>query len=109
MKKFVLPAILFLIVVGATFALNYRLEAEKVDRRQTLCKQDQKQWHALHDLIDESAKPGPQGTAIDNLVIPPGTDPQTIDILRQLSTFNNPPPPDYLDRFYKVLGPEPSC
>jgi hypothetical protein len=42
-------------------------------------------------------------------VIPPGTDPQVIEILRQLSTAENPPDPKELDRFFAVLKKRPTC
>lgn len=68
---------------------------------------------AFHDtltaVINESFKPGPQGSAIDQLVIPPDTPPSVIAILAQLTTTNNPPNPADIERFTKLLGERPSC
>jgi len=102
-------ALALLLVAGVTFAMNYKIESARVQRRQEICEASRRQYDTLHRLIAEIGKPSPQGSAIDRLVIPPGTPPQVVSILAQLSTTANPPDPHALDRFYRVLDGRPVC
>lgn len=71
---------------------------------------DRRNFHdTLTAVINESFKPGPQGNAIDQLVIPPDTPPSVIAILAQLTTDANPPDPAEVARFIRLLGARPSC
>jgi hypothetical protein len=75
------------------------------DQVHTVCVATQKEWQTIHDVIVASEKPS--APSVDAVVIPEGTPPQVIEILRQISIAEHVPPGP--DPKLNALGPEPTC
>lgn len=120
--RVVIAALVTITVIVLAFYVPYREYSQGVQQRQERvttdykiartgyrqCLKTEHLWDAVHDVIAETGRPGGTGTALDRLVIPPGTQPQVIDILRQLGA-GTPDTPADLTRFYKALGKRPTC
>jgi hypothetical protein len=100
----VLAVVLALVSFPSSILFATRVRSEQ---RQAVCVDNQKQWDTLHELIEETGRPSPTGSALELLIIPEDTPPSVVEILRQLNATEAKPP--NLDRFYAVLGDRPRC